>query len=111
MLFLAAGIGEAQVDELDLLLFDHFHHIIGRHCHFTISSGLLIVGLEGKLSAQTANKVPNQQNPCHSAQKKAGHCATRERSQTISGLQHQTGAKRPLCAPCRCESTPNGCPS
>jgi hypothetical protein len=32
--------------------------------------GLLIVGLEGKLSAQTANKVPNQQNPCHSAQKR-----------------------------------------
>jgi rhodanese-related sulfurtransferase len=25
----------------------------------------------------------------------------------FSGLEHQTGAKRPLCAPCRCESTPN----
>jgi len=30
---------------------------------------LLIVGLEGKQNAQTADKVPNQQNPCHSAQK------------------------------------------
>jgi len=31
---------------------------------------LLIVGLEGKQNAQTADKVPNQQNPCHSAQKR-----------------------------------------
>jgi len=31
---------------------------------------LLIVGLEGKQGAQTANEVPIQQNPCHSAQKR-----------------------------------------
>jgi len=32
VLFLAAGIGEAEVDKLDLLVFDHFQHVSGR-CH------------------------------------------------------------------------------
>ena len=48
VLLLAAGVGEAQVDEFDLLLFDHFHDIIGRHCHFAISSGFADYWFGGK---------------------------------------------------------------
>ena len=39
VLLLAAGVGEAQVHELDLLVLDQFHDVIGRHCHCRISSG------------------------------------------------------------------------
>jgi hypothetical protein len=45
VLLLAAGIGKAQVNELDLLLFDHLHDVSGSHCHLGISSGCgLLVG-------------------------------------------------------------------
>jgi hypothetical protein len=31
MLLLAAGIGEAEVYELDFLVFDQFQNVLGRH--------------------------------------------------------------------------------
>jgi hypothetical protein len=31
VLFLAAGIGETEVDEFDFLLFDHLEYVLGGH--------------------------------------------------------------------------------
>jgi hypothetical protein len=46
VLLLATGVGKTQVHELDLLVLDHFHDVIGGHCHCRISSGCgLLVGL------------------------------------------------------------------
>jgi hypothetical protein len=40
VLFLAAGIGKAKVDELDLFLFDHFQHVgWGSHCDLLVEAG------------------------------------------------------------------------
>jgi rhodanese-related sulfurtransferase len=65
---------------------------------------LRIIGLEGKQSARMGNEAQNQQNPCHPAQKKAGHCAIREHQQRLEGWRtklaqsghypHHGGAKQ-----------------
>src|SRR2546428_2210434 len=103
VLLLATGIGKAQVHELDLLVLDQFHDVIGRHCHCRISSGFgLLVSRKGNKALDrgiSADSMP-------SGAKKAGHCAIREHSKRFRGLAHQTGAKQSLCAPRRCESTP-----
>jgi hypothetical protein len=40
VLFLAAGIGKAKVDELDLLLFEHLQHVgWGSHCDLLVEAG------------------------------------------------------------------------
>jgi hypothetical protein len=70
--------------------------------------GLLV--LEGKQSARMGNEAQNQQNSCHPAQKKAGHCAIREHRQRLKGWRtklaqsghypHHGGARqlpKPLC--------------
>ncbi|MNC88925.1 hypothetical protein D3C83_47990 [compost metagenome] len=37
VLFLAAGVGEAEVDELDFLVLRHLQDVISRHGHLQIS--------------------------------------------------------------------------
>ena len=63
MLFLAFGIGEAQVDELDLLLLDHLQYIICRHGHAKISFGVWLESSERGLEARKMGS--KQQYPCH----------------------------------------------
>jgi hypothetical protein len=46
VLFLAAGVGEAEVDETDFLLFDHLDYVLGGH-------GALL-----KMNGNAVNSIP-----------------------------------------------------
>src|SRR5262249_764838 len=91
------GVGEAQVDELDLLLFNHLHDVGSSHCHLEISSGLRIVG--EKMKASDRNKLCR----FHAIRRRRRY---RGEFAAALGGANQTGAKSPLGAPARCESTP-----
>jgi hypothetical protein len=52
VLFLALGVGKAKVDELDLLVFDHFENVCtGRHQNSSSEIVVLAVNDSWKLSA------------------------------------------------------------
>src|SRR6266853_907001 len=59
VLLLTTGVGKAQVHELDLLVLDHFHDVIGRHCHCRISSGSDYWLEKGEQCVKTADSMPS----------------------------------------------------
>jgi len=89
VLLLALGVGEAKVDELDLLLLDHLQNIVRRQGHF-----FLLTEERGRKSLGFEKAGASLQNPCHAPAVASYLMGKGNAPQQFAGPHHSSAARK-----------------